>query len=41
LYEETIDAVRQVHPGAVGFVEPHILDMYTSKLTPFNVDRLD
>lgn len=40
MYEETIAAIRQVHPGAVGFVEPHILDMYTSKLTPFNVDRL-
>lgn len=40
LYEETIAAVRQVHPGAVGFVEPHIIDTYTSKLTPFKVDRL-
>ncbi len=40
LYEETIAAIRQVHPEAVGFVEPHILDMYTSRLTPFDVDRL-
>lgn len=39
-YEETIACIRQVNPGAVGFVEPHILDLYTSKLKPFNMDRL-
>ena len=36
LYEEATAAIRQVHPEAIGSVEPHILDMYTSKLTPFN-----
>jgi endoglycosylceramidase len=40
LYEDVITAIRQVHPEAVGFVEPHILDMYTSRLTPFHVDNL-
>lgn len=40
LYVETITTIRQLHPGAIGFVEPHIIDMYTSKLTPFDIDRL-
>lgn len=39
-YERVITAIRKIHPGAVGFVEPNLADMYTSKLTPFNIDGL-
>lgn len=36
-YQETIDAIHEVHPHAVCFVEPHVQDMYLSRLTP--IDR--
>ncbi len=39
-YEEVISAIRRVHPGATCFVEPHIMDMYTSKLGPPELDNL-
>lgn len=39
-YEMVITAIREIHPDAVGFVEPYLTDMYTSKLTPFNIDGL-
>jgi endoglycosylceramidase len=39
-YEEVISNIRKVHPEAIGFVEPHGQDMYTSKLSHFNVDGL-
>lgn len=39
-YEDVISAIRQVHPRAVGFVEPSFSDMLTSKLTPFEVNDL-
>ncbi|MDM7939855.1 MAG: cellulase family glycosylhydrolase [Methanothrix sp.] len=39
-YQEVISAIRELQPSAVCFVEPHVLDMYTSKLTPFQADRL-
>jgi endoglycosylceramidase len=39
-YEEMISAIREVHPGAVGFVEPHIQNMYSSKLEPFSIRGL-
>ncbi|MDD1753370.1 MAG: cellulase family glycosylhydrolase [Methanotrichaceae archaeon] len=38
--EDIITSIRDVHQGAVGFVEPNISDMYTSKLTPFKIDNL-
>jgi len=40
LYQETLTAIRDIHPTAVGFVEPHILDMCTSRLTRFDLDGL-
>lgn len=39
-YREVISALREVRPSAVGFVEPHILDMYTSRLEPFDTQGL-
>jgi len=39
-YEETILALRDVDPDAIGFVEPVATEMYSSKLTPFNVGNL-
>lgn len=39
-YEDVMAAIRQIHPDAVGFVEPHFSDMYASKLTPFNTTNL-
>lgn len=39
-YQEMISAIREVRPMAVGFVEPHVLDMYTSKLEPFDLQGL-
>jgi endoglycosylceramidase len=39
-YEETISAIREVHPGAVGFVEPHIQNMCQSKMGPFSIPGL-
>lgn len=39
-YEDMISAIRQVHPKAIGFVEPSFSDMYTSKLTPFSVENM-
>jgi endoglycosylceramidase len=39
-YQDVIASIRQIQPSAVGFVEPHILDMYTSKLTPFDLKGL-
>lgn len=39
-YEDVISALRQIHPEAVGFVEPPFSDMHTSKLTPFEVKDL-
>jgi endoglycosylceramidase len=40
LYQETIAAIREVHPTAVGFVEPHVLDMFTSRMSGFDLDGL-
>lgn len=40
LYQEALTAIRAVHPEAVGFVEPHVLDMFTSRLTGFDLDGL-
>jgi endoglycosylceramidase len=40
LYQDVISSIRQVEPEAVGFVEPHVLDTYGSKLTPLQADRL-
>ncbi len=40
LYEDVITAIRLIHPKAVGFIEPPISEIYTSKLTPFRVDDL-
>jgi endoglycosylceramidase len=37
-YEYVIASIRQIHPAAVGFIEPNLQDMYTSKLTPFSID---
>lgn len=39
-YQEMILAIRDVHPGAVGFVEPNMYDTYLSNLTPFEIDGL-
>jgi len=39
-YCEAISAIREVDPDAVGFVEPSIIDLYKSKLLPFESDRL-
>jgi endoglycosylceramidase len=39
-YQDTISGIREVHPQAVGFVEPHIMDMYACTFTPFDLDRL-
>jgi endoglycosylceramidase len=39
-YEEIVMAIRDVHEEAVGFVEPNIHDMFSSKLTKFNIDNL-
>lgn len=35
-YEDLIRAIREVDPDAIGFVEPNVLDMYWSRLTPFS-----
>lgn len=40
MYQDAIQAIRSIHPGAVGFVEPHVLDTYTSRLTAFQTDGL-
>lgn len=39
-YRQVLTAIREVDPDAVGFVEPHVLDTYGSKLTPFDMDGL-
>jgi endoglycosylceramidase len=39
-YEEIIIAIRDVHEDAVGFVEPNVHDMFSSKFTKFNIDNL-
>lgn len=39
-YCEAISAIREVDPEAVGFVEPSIIDLYKSKLSSFESDRL-
>lgn len=39
-YGEAISAIREVDPDAVGFVEPSIIDLYKSRLGPFETDRL-
>jgi len=39
-YCEAISAIREVDPDAVGFVEPSIIDLYKSKLSTFESDRL-
>jgi endoglycosylceramidase len=39
-YEETISAIREVHPGAIGFVEPHGQNMFSSRLKPFSIRGL-
>ncbi len=39
-YCEAISAIREVDPDAVGFVEPSIIDLYRSRLCPFESDRL-
>ncbi|HUI39981.1 MAG TPA: cellulase family glycosylhydrolase [Methanothrix sp.] len=39
-YEEVIQAIRKVHPDAVGFVEPNMYDTYFSNLTPFSTHGL-
>jgi endoglycosylceramidase len=37
---EAISAIREADPDAVGFVEPSIIDLYKSKLSDFESDRL-
>jgi endoglycosylceramidase len=32
-YRRAAEALRRVHPGATVFIEPHMPDMYTSKMT--------
>jgi len=39
-YGEAISAIREVDPDAVGFVEPSIIDLYSSRLSPLGDDRL-
>jgi endoglycosylceramidase len=39
-YLQVLDAIRQVDQDAVGFIEPDVLNMYRSKLTPFNASDL-
>jgi endoglycosylceramidase len=39
-YQEAISSIREVDPDAIGFVEPAIVDLYASKLRPFDRDRL-
>ncbi len=39
-YEKVIRSIREVHSGAICFVEPQVMDMYSSKLTPFSIDGL-
>ena len=39
-YQEAITSIRKADPDAVGFVEPSIVDLYDSKLSPFNSSHL-
>jgi endoglycosylceramidase len=39
-YQEIIYAMREIHPDAIGFVEPNMYDSYFSNLTSFDTDRL-
>jgi endoglycosylceramidase len=39
-YCEAISAIREVDPDAVGFVEPSIIDLYKSRLSSFESNRL-
>jgi endoglycosylceramidase len=39
-YEDVISAIREVHPRAIGFVEPHMQNMYSSRLEPFSLRGL-
>ncbi len=37
-YQESISSIREVDPDAIGFVEPAIVDLYASKLSPLDDD---
>ncbi|MFB3766628.1 MAG: cellulase family glycosylhydrolase [Methanotrichaceae archaeon] len=39
-YQEAIASIREVDPDAVGFIEPSIIDLYSSKLSAFNNGHL-
>ena len=39
-YEDVVSAIRKVQPSAIGFVEPSVQDMCTSKFTPFDLPGL-
>jgi endoglycosylceramidase len=39
-YQDAISSIREVDPDAIGFVEPAIVDLYASKLSPFDRDGL-
>lgn len=39
-YQEAIYSIREVDPDAIGFIEPAIVDLYASKLRPFDNDGL-
>ncbi len=39
-YQEAISSIREVDPDAIGFIEPAIVDLYASRLSPFEEDGL-